>query len=41
MHLQADITRLTRATGWRPAMELDEGLRRTVEWHRSAEAQTT
>ncbi len=39
MHLQADIARLTRATGWRPVTALDEGLRRTVEWYRSAAAQ--
>jgi nucleoside-diphosphate-sugar epimerase len=41
MHLQADITKLTRATGWQPVTALDEGLRRTVAWYRSAEAQKT
>jgi len=35
MHLQADITKLRAATGWRPRTTLDEGLRRTVAWHRS------
>lgn len=32
MHLQADIRRLSQATGWRPAMTLDQGLRATVRW---------
>ena len=32
MHLQADISRLKQATGWSPNVDLDEGLRRTVEW---------
>lgn len=34
MHLEADITRLTRATGWTPATSLEDGLRQTVAWHR-------
>jgi UDP-glucose 4-epimerase len=34
MHLEADISKLTNATGWRPATSLQEGLRKTVEWHR-------
>lgn len=34
MHLRADIAKL-RATGWAPQVSLDEGLRRTVDWHRS------
>jgi len=34
MHLEADIARLTRATGWRPKIELAEGIRRTVDWYR-------
>ena len=36
MHLEANITALTTATGWKPAMPLDEGLRRTVDWFRDA-----
>lgn len=32
MHLQADIQRLTLATGWRPQVPLGEGLRSTVRW---------
>jgi len=32
MHLQANIQRLTQATGWRPVVPLDEGLRATVRW---------
>jgi nucleoside-diphosphate-sugar epimerase len=35
LHLQADIRRLTRATGWTPRTGLDEGLAMTVDWHRS------
>lgn len=38
MHLQADISRLRAATGWSPRTGLAEGLRRTVEWHRSMQA---
>jgi nucleoside-diphosphate-sugar epimerase len=34
MHLQADLTRLQQATGWKPKIMLDEGLRHTVEWFR-------
>ncbi len=35
MHLEADISRLRSATGWRPETSLEDGLRRTVEWYRS------
>lgn len=35
MHLEADISRLTGATGWRPATSLDQGIRQTVAWHRN------
>lgn len=35
MHLQADISKLTLTTGWRPQTSLEDGLRRTVAWHRS------
>jgi len=38
MHLEADITRLTRATGWRPQVDLAEGTRRTVDWYRKHDA---
>lgn len=34
MRLEADISRLRRATGWGPRMSLQEGLARTVEWYR-------
>ena len=35
MHLEADISKITRATGWQPQTPLPEGLRRTLDWHRS------
>lgn len=41
MHLQADITRLTEATGWRPQTTLEDGLRRTLDWHRSLQGRKT
>lgn len=31
MHLEADISRLQNATGWKPTVSLQEGIRRTVE----------
>jgi nucleoside-diphosphate-sugar epimerase len=31
----ADVSKLTRHTGWRPSTGLDEGLARQVEWQRS------
>ena len=34
VHLEADITRLTNAISWRPLVDIDEGLKRTVEWFR-------
>ena len=33
MHLEADITRLTSATGWLPAVGLERGLQQTIEWY--------
>ena len=36
MHLQADIGRMRRITGWRPRIDLDDGLRQTIAWHRRA-----
>jgi nucleoside-diphosphate-sugar epimerase len=32
--LVADVTRLSDEVGWRPAHDLDSGLRRTIEWWR-------
>jgi nucleoside-diphosphate-sugar epimerase len=34
MHLEADISRLTEATGWQPATSLREGIRATVAFER-------
>lgn len=34
MHLEADISRLQRATGWSPRVDLDRGLAETVDWYR-------
>ena len=36
MRLQADISKLCAATGWSPQTSLEEGLRRTIAWHRGA-----
>lgn len=33
MHLQADITKITTATGWLPKAELDRAIKNTVSWH--------
>jgi len=33
MHLQADITRLSTATGWQPRVSLKDGLRETANWY--------
>ena len=35
MHMQADISRLTAATGWAPAIPIEEGLAATVAWYRA------
>ena len=34
MHLQADVARLRKATGWTPRVGMDKGLERTVAWFR-------
>jgi nucleoside-diphosphate-sugar epimerase len=33
MHLQADISRLHKATGWLPKYDLDQAIKETIEWH--------
>jgi nucleoside-diphosphate-sugar epimerase len=34
MRMEANIDRLQRATGWQPHVDLDAGIRRTVDWFR-------
>jgi nucleoside-diphosphate-sugar epimerase len=38
MHLEADIGKLTRATGWRPKVAFAEGIPKTVDWYRTHDA---
>ena len=33
MHLEADISELTRDTGFKPAFGFNEGIRETIEWY--------
>jgi UDP-glucose 4-epimerase len=33
MHLQADISRLSEATGWSPKFDLDQAIKQTVAWY--------
>jgi dTDP-glucose 4,6-dehydratase len=35
---QPDIGRARRLLGWEPRVEVEEGLRRTIEWYRTAGA---
>lgn len=35
MHLHADIARIQMASGWSPHTTLNDGLQRTVAWHRA------
>ena len=35
MHLEANIERLKRATGWAPRVPLERGLEQTVAWCRA------
>jgi len=34
MHLEADISRLHEATGWKPRVGIDDGLKATVAWYK-------
>jgi nucleoside-diphosphate-sugar epimerase len=34
MHLEANIGRLRETVGWSPAISLEEGLAKTVQWWR-------
>jgi len=36
MHSQADITKARRILGYEPIVSFEEGLRRTVDWYRTA-----
>jgi len=33
----ADITKVNKLFGWTPRVDIDEGLRRTIEWYRTSE----
>lgn len=33
MHLEADISRLKKFTGWSPVVDIETGLKKTVAWH--------
>lgn len=35
MYMQADISRIAAATDWKPLISFEDGLRDTVEWHKS------
>jgi nucleoside-diphosphate-sugar epimerase len=35
MHLEADITKLSQATGWRPRTTMADGIQQTVAWHKA------
>ena len=35
MHLEANIERLTHATGWKPVVDINDGLLETVNWWKS------
>ena len=37
MHMQADISKLISATGWKPKIGIDEGLRRSIEWYHNGQ----
>ena len=41
MHLEADIAKLTAATGWTPQTPLDKGLQMTVKWYQEHRAELT
>jgi nucleoside-diphosphate-sugar epimerase len=34
MHLQADISKLSAATGWTPQVDLENGIRKTIAWEK-------
>lgn len=35
MHMQADISRLTAATGWAPSIPIEQGLADAVAWYKA------
>lgn len=35
MHMCADISKLTEATGWKPTVDFDKGIVETVDWYRA------
>jgi nucleoside-diphosphate-sugar epimerase len=41
MHLEANVDKLKKATGWAPETSLEEGLRLTIDWHRQQRNSTS
>lgn len=39
-HSQADITRARRILGYEPSVDLEEGLRRTIEWYKETSSES-
>jgi len=39
-HWVADVTKARAIFGWSPAVSFDDGLRRTIDWHRAVRAAT-
>jgi nucleoside-diphosphate-sugar epimerase len=35
MLMEADIGNLTKATGWKPTVDIETGLKNTIEWYRA------
>lgn len=40
MHLQANVKRLEKMVGWQPAVSLEDGIEKTIEWCKSYESRS-